>query len=84
MPSSSALSRTTNIAGLADSVGGPTLGSDVLKCLVEILSMSAPSQPSVEQARRLGVTSFYDTTDPTEALFWLSKTKKVLDEGMQC
>ena len=82
MPSSSALSRTTNIAGLADSVGGPTLGSDVLKCLVEILSMSAPSQPSVEQARRLGTTNFHGTTDPAKALFWLSKIEKILEEGM--
>ena len=46
--------------------------------------MGASSRFLVEQARRLGATSFYDTTDPTEALFWLSKTKKVLDEGMQC
>ena len=46
--------------------------------------MGAYSRPSVEQARRLGATNFNGTTDPVEALFWLSKTEKILEQGMQC
>ena len=37
--------------------------------------MSAHFRPSFEQARRLGATNFHGTTNPTEALFWLSETK---------
>ena len=76
--------RTTNPGGSVDSAGGPTLQGELLERLVETLSMGALSGPSVEQAQRLGTTSFNGTTNPAEALAWLFKIEKILDEGMQC
>lgn len=72
MPSRHGCSRTTNPVESADSAGGLALRSDILKCLVETLSMDTLSRPSVEQAKRLDATNFRGTTNPTEALFWLS------------
>lgn len=76
--------RTTNPARSVDSAGGPALQGDLFERQVETLSMGALSRPSVEQAKRLGATSFHGTTDPTETLAWLFEIKKILDEGMLC
>ncbi|KAF3443110.1 hypothetical protein FNV43_RR17031 [Rhamnella rubrinervis] len=68
----------------ADSAVDPASKNDVLMHLAETLSISAQFRPSVEQARRLGVTTFDGTTNPAEVLSWLAKMEKILHEGMRC
>ncbi len=76
--------RTASPPGNVGGAGEPGLGQDVLERLVETLNMTAQPRYSVEQAMRLGVVSFVGTTNPEDALFWLSEIEKILDEGMQC
>ncbi|KAF3433507.1 hypothetical protein FNV43_RR24609 [Rhamnella rubrinervis] len=75
---------TTNPYGLADIVGGPAFASDVLKRLVEMLNMSAQPRLLVQTTMRIGTTNFIGTAYLVEELFWLSKTRMVLEEGMDC
>lgn len=60
--------KTTNPAESVDSIGGSVLGGNILERLIETLSMGTSSRPLVEQARRLGATSFHGTIDSAEAL----------------
>lgn len=58
--------------------------TDLLERLAQTLGKGGFFGPSVEQARRLGATTFKGSTDPSEVLSWLVGIEKVLKEGMQC
>lgn len=61
-----------------------TYETHLLERLAQTLSKGSISSLYVEQARRLGATSFRSFTNLVEALSWLTNIQKILDEGLQC